>query len=572
MEEKNNQIGLFTSLKNRIISVMVLLFLVVMGIGTYINVTVLENNAIEAGIEQGVNQTEEIATQAELILADDPEDLETMQNFVNEKAEQEEIAYAVIIDEENVSAIAHSDEERIGRSYADDEYTVDGAQEGEIMTSRFFADLQDSWAYDIMVPIYIDGELFGAMDIGLFEDHVSDMTSSLVLNQALIIIGSVIMFGLLMTLLLNRMFKPLRSTISVFNKLGEGDLTEEVDQTDKNRKDEIGQLLTALENMKRNFILLIKSTNEKAEHLASTSQELKQTSDRAGAASNEVNTAIGEMATGAVEQAENTEQGAMHIQRLGNMLEDNQAHVQELNVATSRVSELKAEGDEIVTELIEKTKESHSSTQEIRSLIHNTNDSAGKIEHASDQIKGIAEQTNLLALNASIEAARAGEAGKGFAVVAEEIRKLAEQSNRFTEEIAGIITDLTEKTTYAVDTMETVEQLSTSQSEHVTATSEKFAGISKAITEMEKVIESINASGETMSGKKDEMVQVMENLSAISEENASGTEEAAASVEEQSKSMTRIAEEIERMNQLAEEMDAAINTFHYEKKEQEEES
>src|SRR5690554_5872874 len=134
-------------------------------------------------------------------------------------------------------------------------------------------------------------------------------------------------------------------------------------------------------------------------------------------------------------------------------------------------------------------------------------------------IESIAEQTNLLALNAAIKAARAGEAGRGFAVVADEIRKLAEESSRFTSDIKGIITELKTKSQLAVETMDDVKVIVGDQGESVKETESKFEGIAAATDQVRIVTEKLNSSAELMKENKDRIIDLVQNLSAISEEN-----------------------------------------------------
>lgn len=422
---------------------------------------------------------------------------------------------------------------------------------------------QDSKRYMGVVPIPSTG---WALAVGAYE---SDILAGLNRLKSSVFIGIVVfvVLGLVIAIFLGgSISKPIVEYSKVIEKLSDYDLR--FDENSKalkylKRKDEIGDIGNSLANMQKNLINLIKQIADTSQQVASSSEELTATSEQSSIASEEVARAIEDIARGASEQAKDTETGAMNIQELGRLIERNKQDIDNLTNAANEINKLKDEGLNIIKDLVKKTKSSGEAAKGVNEIIINTNESAEKIENASEMIKNIAEQTNLLALNAAIEAARAGDAGRGFAVVAQEIRNLAEESNKFTEEIAIIINELSGKTETAVKTMREVGKIVESQADSVAMTNERFQGIASSIEDIKNLIEGINESEYLMEAKKDEVINVIENLSAISEENAAGTEEASASVEEQTASMEEIANASEALSQLANEMQESIVKFKY---------
>jgi len=397
----------------------------------------------------------------------------------------------------------------------------------------------------------------------------SDVLSGLNKLRNIIAIGAIIflVLGLLAAVILGMSIsKPIVDLSNIIEDISNYNLSMTQDSKVLKylrRKDEIGDISNSLLVMHKNLLSLIQDISNASEQVAASSEELTATSQQSATASDEIAKVIEEIAEGASDQANNTQEGALNIDQLSKLMGKNQQELQDINHAADEIEGLKNEGLKIVGKLVSKTKESNDASNTIYDIITNTNKSAEKIENASEMIKSIAEQTNLLALNAAIEAARAGEAGNGFAVVAEEIRKLAEESNRFTEEIVQIIQDLLQKTSYAVSTMENIKAVIKSQAESVEMTNERFEGIANSIEKMGNLIVLINESGIEMQSKRDEIIGVIQNLSAISEENAAGTQEASASVEEQTASMEEIAAASEVLAQLANQMQESVAKFKF---------
>ncbi len=358
--------------------------------------------------------------------------------------------------------------------------------------------------------------------------------------------------------------KPITNVVDLLNNMSQYDMTvENNSKADKyiNRVDEIGIMANATLVLQDNLRTLIESIAQSAEHIAAASQELSATTQQAAESANEVAVAVQDIASGAADQASDTEKGAGEIEHLGNLIEKDQKLIVELNGLANEVERLKSEGLDVLSVLIQKTDMTNKTATEVRNIILETNESANKIDNASQMILNIASQTNLLALNAAIEAARAGEQGRGFAVVADEIRKLAEQTNRFTGEIVRDIEDLTGKSQFAVKAMAEVGDNLEEQTNSVDFTNTKFEGIAEAIEDLKRLINHLNQQSKEMGYKKDEIVGIIQNLSAISEENAAGTEEATASIEEQTSSMNEIANSSESLSGLAEEMQKSISKF-----------
>jgi methyl-accepting chemotaxis protein len=402
--------------------------------------------------------------------------------------------------------------------------------------------------------------------VGTFEEDILGKLNSL---KKTTLIGSIVFiaFGIILAMFIgNSISRPIVDLSNIIERLSNYDLRfDENSRALKylKRKDEIGTISKSLGTMQKSFIDLIKNISDSSQRVASSSEELTATSQQVSISSEEIARAIEEIAKGASDQARSTEEGALHIDELGQKIVKNQQDLENLKDAADKIDVLKDEGLEIIKDLVEKTKTTNEAAKEVNKVILNTNESAEKIENVSQMIKDIAAQTNLLALNAAIEAARAGESGRGFSVVAEEIRKLAEQSNAFTEEITNIIHELTEKTEKNVDRIADVDIILQSQTESVNMTTTKFEGIAQAIENIREVIVEINKSGLEMEAKKDEIIGVIQNLSAISEENAAGTEEASASIEEQTSSMEEVASSSEALAYLAEEMQKSIDLFKY---------
>jgi len=178
-----------------------------------------------------------------------------------------------------------------------------------------------------------------------------------------------------------------------------------------------------------------------------------------------------------------------------------------------------------------------------------------------DLISSIAGQTNLLALNAAIEAARAGEQGRGFAVVAEEVRKLAEQSERAARQITILIQKNDRNIGNVVGSIDAAILNVDQGVNMVLSTGEEFEKISDFVNGVVSQVKGISTSLDQLSAGSQHIVLSVNDVEKTCKDTAGEVQNVSAAIEEQTAAMEEIASSCRSLSDLAEKLKGQVEIF-----------
>ncbi len=389
----------------------------------------------------------------------------------------------------------------------------------------------------------------------------SEITESVrMLGMTTLIIGAltIIVLAALVYLLVSKSIKPVIVMAGITKQVAEGDLSVKVDISSK---DEIGVLASNFNDMIAGMRSLISEMSSMSDQVADTSNAMMVSTEEAGLVSEQVAMTITEVAKGASEQSEATSNSSEMVRSLVNSISDVSRNTANVEALTIKARSAVEEGSKTIELQTHKMIENKAGTEVVGKEIFDLSEKSQEIERIVEMISSIAEQTNLLALNAAIEAARAGEHGKGFAVVAEEVRKLAEESGRASQNIVELITLIQQSVKKAVNEVKNVEKIVEEQEEAVQKTSDAFKEIYNVVETVNSNMGDVSLSVSSIDESSQKVGENIESIASITEENAASTEEVSASTEEQSATIIELSRSSSELAQLAEQLKDSIKKF-----------
>ncbi|RUR29167.1 methyl-accepting chemotaxis protein [Vreelandella nanhaiensis] len=329
--------------------------------------------------------------------------------------------------------------------------------------------------------------------------------NTIIAFQAVVLAIGLLLLVLIGLFTLRSIVRPLKSASRFTLQIAGGNLAA---VTPKRRHDEVGQLIDALNAMRKSLSSIIGDVKDginivtpAAQNIASGNEELSSRTEQQAASLQQTAASMEEMTATVRQNSENAQEARQ--------LADNNA---------IRVSQT----GELMTQLVENMQRITQSSQKMADIIN--------------VIDSIAFQTNILALNASVEAARAGEYGRGFAVVAEEVRNLAGRSAGAAQEIRGLIDGSNQEVAVGAGLVEKAEAA--------------ISDVAEAARSVTHIMYEISAASEEQSSGIAEVNQAVAEMDQATQQNAVRVQETAraAVALEQQASMLALSVEAFRLN------------------------
>lgn len=376
-----------------------------------------------------------------------------------------ESGYPFVVDKEGTFVIHPTNE---GKNFANEEFFKQlTTGEGE-NKSRYVWEGKTKYQYFKYLP-----SIESFVSVSIYEAELFDIITQVRNTIVLSLLLGIGIFILVIRQISRSITRALQKSVTLARQIAEGDLNSTIEL---NQKDEIGELVLALNSMVLKLRNIVSEIITGANSIADASQQISSTSQQ--------------ISQGASEQASSVEEVSSTMEEMVGNIEQNSDNARQ----TKTISTSALKGME---EVSERSGQAVEATRTISEKITIIND--------------IAFQTNILALNAAVEAARAGEHGRGFAVVAAEVRKLAERSKLAADEIVGI----------AQKSLKLVE-----------GSGEKVNEMLPEISKTTQLVQEIAASSLEQSNGSNQVNNALQQLNDITQENAAASEELATSAEE----------------------------------------
>lgn len=405
---------------------------------------------------------------------------------------------------------------------------------GDQLPEQYRANLQEAsvslQAYRAAVSQYRDSQVASAAAMKIMGEQgdilldrsnklttsqtvVRDTDAAHAKNLLLLATALALAFGILAAWAITRQIViPLSQTLKVAERVAAGDLSHNLISE---RRDELGQLQRSMQSMTVGLRELIGGISDGVTQIASAAEQLSAVTEQTSAGVNsqkvetdQVATAMNEMAATVQEVARNAEEAC------------------EAAVAADQQAR---EGDRVVGEAIAQIERLAGEVGNSTAAMGHLKRESDKIGSVLDVIKAVAQQTNLLALNAAIEAARAGEAGRGFAVVADEVRSLAQRTQKSTEEIEELIVGLQNGTQQVATIMDNSRGLTDSSVELTRRAGNALGNITRTVSAIQAMNQQIATAAEQQSAVAEEINRSVLNVRDVSEQTSAASEETAAS-------------------------------------------